>query len=230
MVSCCAEKTYAETTIADLVSRACVSRTTFYKLFSDKRDCFEAAAARCLERVGATLARAVEGCEAPAEATRRATVAGLELLAAEPELALILNGDVLGVEPRRVDRYARLAVPAVEALWARAGEPVRKHSSPGIAFGRAQLLVFHEVAAGRAERLPALVPDIVYLATAPFAGHDEGLRQARLAAASVGDGASAEAGASPDREVEALSTGGTEEGPGRAAKATSRTATAGQIS
>jgi AcrR family transcriptional regulator len=187
MVACCAEKTYAETTIADIVSRACVSRTTFYKLFSDKRDCFDAAVTQCIERIGATLARAVEGCDSPAEATWRATVAGLELLAAEPELALVLSGDVVGVDPRRIDRYGRLAVPAVESLWARAGDPPRKHSSPGIAFGRAQLLIFHEVAAGRAEHLPDLVPDIVYLAIAPFAGHEEGLREARLAAESVAE-------------------------------------------
>ena len=182
MVACCAEKTYAGTTIADLVSRGCVSRTTFYKLFTDKRDCFDAAVTLCIERLAATLATAAEGCDSPAEATRRATVAGLELLAAEPELALVLSGDVVGVDPRLVDRYGRCCVPALEALWARAGEPPRKHSTPGLAFGRAQLLVFHEVAAGRAERLPALVPDIVYLAIAPFAGHDEALRQARLAA------------------------------------------------
>ena len=111
-------------------------------------------------------------------------------------MALVLSGDVIGVDPRRVDRYGRLAIPAVESLWARAGEPPRKHSSPGIAFGRAQLLVFHEVAAGRAEQLPALVPNIVYLAIAPFAGHDEGLRQARLAAESPGAaGAAGAAGA-----------------------------------
>jgi AcrR family transcriptional regulator len=187
MVSCCAEKTYAETTIADIVGRASVSRTTFYKLFSDKRDCFDAAVTHCIERLGATLAKAVEGYESPAEATRRATVAGLELLAAEPGLALVLSGDVVGVDPRRVDRYGKLAIPAVESLWTRAGETPRKHSSPGIAFGRAQLLVFHEVAAGRAERLPALVPNIVYLAIAPFAGHDEGLRQARLAVGLTAD-------------------------------------------
>lgn len=195
MVSCCGEKSYAETTITDIVSRACVSRTTFYKLFADKRDCFDAAVTQCIERLGATLARAVDGCESPAEATRRATVAGLELLAAEPDLALVLSGDVVGVDPRRVDRYGRLAIPAVESLWAGAGGPPRKHSSPGIAFGRAQLLVFHEVAAGRAERLPALVPNIVYLAIAPFAGHDEGLRQARLAADAPA-GVTASAGAS----------------------------------
>src|SRR5882757_1174799 len=183
MVACCAEKTYAATTIADLVSRAAVSRTTFYKLFTDKRDCFDAAVTHCIDRLAATLAAAAAGIDSPGEATRRAIAAGLELLAAEPELTLVLGGDVVAVDPDLVDRYGQFAVPALEAIWAEAGEPPRKHSSPGLAFGRAQLLVFHEVAAGRAERLPALVRDIVYLAIAPFAGHDEALRQARLAAA-----------------------------------------------
>lgn len=183
MIACCAEKTYAGTTIADLVSRGAVSRTTFYKLFTDKRDCFDAAVTLCIDRIAATLAAASTGYDSPAEATRRGTVAGLELLAAEPELALVLSGDVLGVEPMLVDRYSQMIVPALEELWAVAGEPPRKHLSPGLAFGRAQLLVFHEVTAGRPERLPALVPDIVYLAIAPFAGHDEALRQARIAGA-----------------------------------------------
>lgn len=181
MIACCAEKTYAGTTIAELVRRGSVSRTTFYKLFTDKRDCFDAAVTLCIERLSATLAAAAVGCDSPAEATRRATDAGLGLLAAEPELALVLGGDVLGVDPACVDRYGRLLIPALEGLWAEAGAAPRKHSSPGLAFGRAQLLVFHEVAAGRAERLPALAPNIVYLAIAPFAGHEEALRQARLA-------------------------------------------------
>jgi AcrR family transcriptional regulator len=181
MVECCAEKTYAGTTIADLVRRGSVSRTTFYKLFTDKRDCFDAAVTLCIERLAATLAAGAAGCDSPAEATRRGAAAGLELLAAEPQLTLVLAGDVLAVDPGLVDRYSQMLVPALERLWAGAGEAPRKHSSPGLAFGRAQLLVFHEVAAGRAAHLPALAPNIVYLAIAPFAGHDEALRQARLA-------------------------------------------------
>jgi AcrR family transcriptional regulator len=186
MVACCAEKTYAATTIADLVSRAAVSRTTFYKLFTDKRDCFDAAVTQCIERIAATLAAAAAGHDSPAEATRRATAAGLELLAAEPELTLVLSGDVVGLDPDLVDNYGQFTIPALEAMWAEAGEPPRKHLSPGLAFGRAQLLVFHEVAAGRAERLPEHVPDLVYLAIAPFAGHDEALREARLASTEMG--------------------------------------------
>jgi AcrR family transcriptional regulator len=181
MIACCAEKTYAGTTIADLVGCGSVSRTTFYKLFTDKRDCFDAAVTLCIERFAATLAAAAGAGDSPAEATRRATAAGLALLAAEPQLTLVMAGDVVGVDPTLVDRYSRLIVPALERLWAQAGDPPRKHSSPGLAFGRAQLLVFHEVTAGRVGRLPQLAPNIVYLAIAPFAGHEEALRQARLA-------------------------------------------------
>jgi AcrR family transcriptional regulator len=184
MVACCAEKTYAGTRIADVVSEASVSRSTFYKLFTDKRDCFDAAVTQCIARVAATLAAAASGHDSAAEATRRGVVAGLELLAAEPELALVLGGDVVGLDPKLVDRYSSLPLPALEAMWEREGMTA-KHLSPGLAFGRAQLLIFHEVAAGRPERLPALVPDIVYLAIAPFAGHEEALRQARLAEAEV---------------------------------------------
>lgn len=195
MVACCAEKTYAETTIADVVARAAVSRSTFYELFDDKRGCFDAAVAWCIERIAATLAAAAADCDSPAEATRRGAAAALELLAAEPELALVLSGDVVGVDPGLVERYSSFTVPALEAMWEREGAPRAKHLSPGLAFGRAQLLVFHAVAGGRPERLPALLPDVVYLAIAPFAGHDEALRQARLAGeeAAVGEAAVGEA-------------------------------------
>jgi AcrR family transcriptional regulator len=183
MVASCAEKTYAGTTIADVVSGAAVSRTTFYKLFNDKRDCFDAAVTLCIDRIAATVAAAASGHDSPAEATRRGVAAMLELLAAEPELALVLSGDVVGVDPALVERYSAFTVPPLEAIWEREGQPPPKHLSPGLAFGRAQLLVFHEVTAGRPERLPDLVPDIVYLAIAPFAGHDEALRQARVTGA-----------------------------------------------
>jgi AcrR family transcriptional regulator len=185
MVACCAEKTFAGTTIADVVSRASVSRATFYKLFNDKRDAFDAAVTQCIDRIAATVAAAASGYDSPAAATRRGAVAMLELLAAEPELALVLSSDVVGVDPLLVERHTSFAVPALEAIWEREGAPPAMHLSPGLAFGRAQLLVFREIAAGRAERLPALVPDIVYLAIAPFAGHDEALHQARLAGAEV---------------------------------------------
>jgi AcrR family transcriptional regulator len=185
MVACCARKTYAGTTIADVVSEAAVSRSTFYKLFGDKRDCFDAAVTHSIDRIAETVAAAAAGHDSPAEATRQGASAMLELLAAEPELALLLSGDVLGVDPSLVERYSAFTVPALEGMWEREGMPPPKHLSPGLAFGRAQLLVFREAIAGRPERLPGLLPDVVYLAIVPFAGHDEALREARLAGVEV---------------------------------------------
>jgi AcrR family transcriptional regulator len=184
MVSCCAENTFGGTTIADIVAAASVSRTTFYKCFEDKRDCFDATIAACLEQLRAAAAAAHSDSDPPPEAVRRATLAVLGLMAARPELAQLLSADAVSVDPTVVERYRALVLPALEELWERAaGEPVRKHSSPGLAFGRAQLLIFHEIAAGRAARLPELWPEILYLAVAPWAGHEEALAQARLAAA-----------------------------------------------
>jgi AcrR family transcriptional regulator len=188
MVDCCAEKTFAGTTIADIVAAASVSRTTFYKCFEDKRGCFDAAITAALEQFQAAAEEAHSAADPPPEAVRKSTLAVLGLMAAQPALAQLLSADAVSVDPTVIERYRALLLPALEELWERAaGAPTPKHSSPGLAFGRAQLLIFHEIAAGRAARLPELQPDIVYLAVAPWAGHDEALAQARLAAAE-GDG------------------------------------------
>lgn len=53
MIACCAEKTFPRTTIADIVAAASVSRTTFYKRFTGKRDCFDAAVDSCVGQLQA---------------------------------------------------------------------------------------------------------------------------------------------------------------------------------
>lgn len=182
MIASCAEKTYAATTISDIVARARISRTTFYKRFNDKRECFDAAVDACVEELQAAVGAARFGGDSPAEATRRGTATLLGTMAAKPQLAQLLTGDAISVEPDVVDRYRRLLVPALERLWDGGGDPRVRHLAPDLAFGRAQVLIFSRVAAGDAERLPELLPELVYLAVAPFAGHEEGIRQSRLAA------------------------------------------------
>jgi AcrR family transcriptional regulator len=183
MIASCAAKTYAATTISDIVGRARISRTTFYKRFADKRECFDAAVDVSLEELRAAVGRAHSPADPPAAAVRKAIAALLEVLAARPELGQLLTGDAIAVEPEIVDRYRRLVVPALETLWDRDGGSSERHLDPGLAFGRAQVLIFNKVAAGRSEGLTELLPELVYLAVAPFAGHEEALRQARLATA-----------------------------------------------
>jgi AcrR family transcriptional regulator len=177
MVRSCAEKTYAGTTISDIVARASISRTTFYKHFPGKRACFDATVDACVEEIRAVAREA----HPPAEAVPKAIAAILQRMAEKPALAQLLTGDAIAVEPAILDRYRRLMLPAVAALWDAAGEPQQAHIDPRLAFGRAQLLIFNQIAAGNAARLPDLLPELVYLAVAPFAGHEEALVQVRRA-------------------------------------------------
>ena len=178
MLASCAEKTYAATTISDVVSGASISRTTFYNRFDDKRACFDAALDYCIGQVQTAATASVSSADSPAEAVRKTSAGMLELLAARPPLANLLAAEAVAVDPAVTGRYRSLVIPALETLWGGRG---RGRMSPGLAFGRAQMLIFGQVAAGHVQRLPELQPEVVYLAVAPFAGHDEAVRQAELA-------------------------------------------------
>jgi len=181
MVECCAEKTYAATTIADIVKRASISRTTFYKRFPNKRACFDGALDTCIETLRTAAAEAHNPSDVPVEAVRKAAAATLQIMAARPALAQLVMGDAITVEPAIVERYRKLIIPAMEGLWDQAGEPNRSYADPRLAFGRVQVLIFSQIAAGRTAQLAGLLPEIVYIAVLPFAGHDEAVKQAQAA-------------------------------------------------
>jgi AcrR family transcriptional regulator len=181
MIESCAEKTFAETTISDIVARAHISRTTFYKHFEDKRACFEAAVVHCVEELSAAAAAAHRPGDPPADATRKAATAVVGALAARPGLAQLLTGDAIAVDPKVIERYRKATIPPLEALWAKEDGQAKRHTDPRLAFGQAQVLILNQLAAGKPERLPEQLPELVYLAVSPFAGHDEAIRQSRLA-------------------------------------------------
>jgi AcrR family transcriptional regulator len=182
IVESCAEKTYAATTITDIVARARISRTTFYKQFEDKRCCFDAALDYCIAMLQRAAAAARSPADPPADAARKGAAAVLEVLAARPGLAQLLTGDALAVDPMVIERYRRATIPALQALWSRDGDSAETHTDPRLAFGQAQVLILNQIATGKADRLPDLLPEIVYLTVCPFGGHEEAIRQSRLAA------------------------------------------------
>jgi AcrR family transcriptional regulator len=184
MIDSCAEKTYAATTITDIVARARISRTTFYKQFDDKRACFDAAIGHCIEQLQEVAASAHMGEDAPADAVRKATSAVIEALAERPGLAQLLTGDAIAVDPQVIECYRKATIPALEALWSRSDGAAETRSDPRLAFGKAQVLILNQIAIGEADRLPELLPELVYLAVSPFGGHDAALHQAQLASES----------------------------------------------
>jgi AcrR family transcriptional regulator len=194
MIESCAEKTYAATTIADIVRHASISRTTFYKRFSGKRECFEAALDFCIDEIRDAAASSHTDSDSPPEAVRKAAAAILELLAARPALAQMMASEAVSVEPAVSVRYGELLVPALENLWDDSEGSRHPHTDPRLAISRGQLLVYNQIAAGHTEELPELLPETVYLSLLPFVGHEEALEQARLAAREAGSNASASLG------------------------------------
>ena len=181
MIESCGEKTYAATTIADIVARAHISRTTFYKHFDDKRACFDAAIGYCIGEMQRVAGSAHSPADPPGDAARKGATAVVEALAARPSLAQVLTGDAMAVDPQVIERYRRATIPALEALWCRNGDAAEVHTDPRLAFGQAQVLILNQIATGKPDRLLELLPEIVYLAVSPYGGHEEALRQSRRA-------------------------------------------------
>lgn len=190
MIESCAEKTYAATTISDIVSGAHISRTTFYKHFEDKRACFRGAIDFCVGELQGVAAAAHSPADTPGDAARMAATAVVEALAERPGLAQLLTGDAMAVEPSVIERYRKATLPALEALWGGDGA-AEAHTDPRLAFGQAQVLILNQIATGKADRLTEVLPEIVYLTVSPFGGHEEALRQSKLAEkAQIGGAAS----------------------------------------
>lgn len=179
MATNCAEKTYAKTTIADIVAAAGISRATFYKHFADKKECFRAAAddflAKLLEAVVESDIRP-EGSKA--NRVRSAIRTLLEQLAAEPAKATLLLIEAPNVDTDIVLRYRRLVMDGLEAELKASGYATSTVADPELSFGRAKVLLTSRIAAGDIERLPSLLPELLYIALLPYVGQELAMEQA----------------------------------------------------
>jgi AcrR family transcriptional regulator len=112
-----AEKGFARVTVADVISRAGVSRETFYEHFSDKDACFLAAleegARVLLEILSSALAHA-EG--SPVARFDTVLKAYLTTLASEPSFAKAFLIDAYGAGPRARQRRIDLQQTFVELV------------------------------------------------------------------------------------------------------------------
>ena len=106
-----AEKGYAAATVADIVDRASVSRSTFYQQFADKEACFLSAFNFGVEFVLDQMEAAWEALEPHAdwrERVRSDLTTFLDVLASEPAFARALHVEVLAAGPGALARRARV--------------------------------------------------------------------------------------------------------------------------
>jgi len=177
----CAEKTFVGTTIADIVGTASVSRATFYKHFANKTICFRAAADDFLAELQHTVKEARANADSSeSDRIRSVAAALLDQLAAKPDWTKLLLVELPSVDPEIVPRYRRLIIDALERELDVAASSDSAVADPEIAFGRFKVLLTGYVAAGEVERLPALLPELVYIALLPYMGQDSALEQAQL--------------------------------------------------
>jgi AcrR family transcriptional regulator len=104
MISSAATKGYRATTVADLISLAGISRSSFYELFSDKDDCFTVTIRELMDAGLGLLREQLEGPGNPKERGERALRSLLRLIAGQPAAARVALVDaysagVAGLEP-----------------------------------------------------------------------------------------------------------------------------------
>lgn len=126
------EKGYAATTIADVVSRAGVSRRTFYEHFASKQACFEATfdtgARVVIDTLDAALAE-ITGDDWR-ELVRVSLQAYLEMLAAYPAVAWSMEIEALNAGPELYRRNMDLRT-TIARRWAGAYQLART-TEPGL--------------------------------------------------------------------------------------------------
>lgn len=178
MAKGCAEKTFAKMTIADIVENAAISRATFYKHFANKRECFEAAVGSFVGELQAAAIEAQAEADSPFDAVCKAAEAVLNLLASKPDHARLLVLEAPIVDPKFIGGCRKSVLDGMKALWgSRDGKPSGPDAT--IAYGRAQVLIAHHVAGGHSDRLPDLLPEMVYIALLPVVGQEEALENAQ---------------------------------------------------
>jgi len=188
----CAEKGYGATTISDICESAGVSRATFYDLFKDKEECFHAAMELSLADAMGSIVAVYSPDKPWATMVRDATAAFLDLLAKRPEFARMALVEAPASGERAFELYASGKRVLQSLLDRGRDDPVEERSMPPSA-GRAALaaaesLVVGQILAGNTARLSELLPDIVYIATVPYLGQEEALRQAREAERAISTG------------------------------------------
>jgi AcrR family transcriptional regulator len=151
-----ARKGYADTTIADVVREACVSRRTFYEHFATKADClialYEAASRNGLKVLREAIA-AGQGWERQLE---RAIGAYLACMAANPDLMRTLFIEILHLGPEGLAARRRVNQEIADYMVAVVNAP---HVTPELAMavvGGIHELVLQAIEDGKVDELPAL--------------------------------------------------------------------------
>jgi AcrR family transcriptional regulator len=185
MIRVVGAKGYKATSVADVIEEAGTSRTTFYKHFEDKQECFLAAYDMLVERVFAEVVAGCDGEQPWLERVRSGLAKIVELFALDPRLArtAIVEVAAAGAEARRrhwdaVSRFTEFLEGGREL----AGGRELPENIALMAAGAVSGLIFDELLVGRGDRLPELLPDLVFALLVPYIGPSAATEEMRKVA------------------------------------------------
>jgi AcrR family transcriptional regulator len=194
LVDTVARSGYNHTPVADITKAAEVSRRTFYEHFSDKEQCFLAAYDLIDDHLLRSANAAADVFDEWPQKVRAALATLLHFLSGEPELARVYAFEPTGAGGRIAARHQRSMRELTKIVNQGRPERAGKHPLPEVTEETLMAgifsLIVREIAAGRAEQLDSLLPDVVELTFVSYLGAEEAARLAR-------SGPSGAAGSSP---------------------------------
>jgi AcrR family transcriptional regulator len=163
MAHAVAGKGYGETTIADIVREASVSRRTFYEHFSTKAECLIALYESASHNALGVLRDAIDPAHDWEEQLERALGAYLGCMASNPVLMRTLFIEILGLGPEGLEARRRVNREIADYMLAvvNAGSARQKRTpiTPDLAMavvGGINELVLQAIEDGRVTELPEL--------------------------------------------------------------------------
>jgi AcrR family transcriptional regulator len=180
-------KGYSEVSVEAAMRSAGVSRAEFVSDFHDKDDCLFAAYDSLADRLVARTSERCDSVDSWPDRVREGLAALLDQLADDPAMARALTRAFPGIRPDTYERYVsllgRFASLMTEGRDYSEVEEELPREVELLAVGAAEAIIFGEVDAGRADQLPAMLPEILFSVLVPFVGPERAADEMRSAAA-----------------------------------------------
>lgn len=171
------ERGYANTTVREVAERARITQERFHRRFGTKEVCFARAYEGAADDLAAELRAACEGAEDWRDGFEAALARLLRFVAEQPVTARALLLEVRAARGEAWVKHQELSERLVAALDGAREEPGARPSvtpmTTGFVAGAIEESLCIEIAAGRAEAVERLLPDLTRLAYLQLFGEDE---------------------------------------------------------
>ncbi len=174
MIKTVTEIGYNTLTVQNVLTRAGISRPTFYEQFEDKEDCFlaafDAAAARMRERLEAAVADAGPSWR---ERLRSGIAELLHFIVEEPEEARMVIVEARASSPaglRRRDEMLDHYAACIDALIRDDLDQSPSAIAAAGVVGGIESVLYARLQKGETDQLDSLLPSLMYFAVLTYAG------------------------------------------------------------